>query len=171
MAKSSQHDLPRKPRVHITYNVHKGDAQEIKELPFVVGVLGDFSGNSEKPLVPLKDRKFVNIGRENFDKVMAQIEPRLQFKVDNLLDESGQEFEVTLKFTSMEDFEPGRVVEQVPQLKKLLETRNRLRDLMAKADNSVALEGLLEQVLQNQEQIKSLASELEQQAPRKGTGE
>ena len=150
----------RKPRVHITYEVETGDAQIKRELPFVMGVLGDFSGDPTTPLRPLADRKFVQIDRDNFNDVMARVAPGLKLKVDNTLAGDGSQMAVDLKFNSIEDFEPGRVVEQVPALKALMDTRNKLRDLMSKVDRSEELEGLLEQVLQNQGELKSLSGQL-----------
>ena len=150
----------RKPRVHITYEVETGGAQIKRELPFVMGVLGDFSGDPTTPLRPLSDRKFIQIDRDNFDDVMARVAPGLKLKVDNTLANDGSQMSVDLKFSSMEDFEPGRVVQQVPALKALMETRNKLRDLMSKVDRSEELEGLLEQVLQNESELKSLSGQL-----------
>jgi type VI secretion system protein ImpB len=150
----------RKPRVHITYNVETEGAEIERELPFVVGVMGDFSGDPTTPLRPMADRKFTQIDRDNFNDVMARMAPGLNLKVDNKLADDGSEMGVQLKFNSIEDFEPGRVVDQVPALKSLLETRNKLRDLMSKADRSDELEGLLEKVLQNETELKSLSSQL-----------
>jgi type VI secretion system protein ImpB len=150
----------RKPRVHIKYDVETEGAAIERELPFVVGVMGDFSGNPTTALRPLKDRKFIQIDRDNFDDVMARIAPELNMKVDNTLKDDGSQMAVQLKFRSMADFDPGRVAEQVPVLKKLIETRNKLRDLMTKVDRSEELEGLLEQVLQNEEQLKKFSSDL-----------
>ena len=150
----------RKPRVHITYDVELEGAQEVKELPFVVGVMGDFSGDPTEPLRPLKDRKFISIDRDNFDQVMRRMAPGVKMRVENTLKGDGSEMNVELKFQSMEDFEPARVVEQVDPLRRLMETRNKLRDLMTKADGSEQLESLLEQVLQNQGQLDDLSKEL-----------
>lgn len=150
----------RKPRVHIKYEVETDGAVVERELPFVVGVMGDFSGNPTEPLRPLKDRKFVQIDRDNFNDVMTRIAPELNFKVNNTLKNDDSQFGVNLKFKSMDDFDPARVAEQVPALKALMETRNKLRDLMTKVDRSDALEGLLEQVLQNEEQLKKFSSDL-----------
>jgi type VI secretion system protein ImpB len=125
----------RKPRVHITYEVETEGAEILRELPFVVGVVGDFSGDPTQPLRSLADRKFIQIDR-------------------------GSEMAVQLKFDSIEDFEPARVAEQVPALKALLETRNKLRDLMSKVDRSEELESLLEQILKNENELKSLSGEL-----------
>jgi len=150
----------RKPRVHITYEVETGGAAIQRELPFVVGVLGDFSGNPEKPLKSLKDRKFVQIDRDNFDDVMESISPELHFNVENTIAGDGSEMAVDLGFTSLQDFDPGKVAEQIEPLRKLLETRKRLNDLLAKADRSEDLEEILEKVLKNSEQLKKLSGDL-----------
>jgi type VI secretion system protein ImpB len=150
----------RKPRVHIMYEVETEGAMVVKELPFVVGVLGDFSGDPTEPLKPLKDRKFIQIDRDNFDEVMARMTPGATFRVENTLKGDGSELAVSLKFNSLADFEPAKVVEQVAPLQNLLETRNKLRDLLTKADRSEDLEALLETVLQDSEQLKTLSKEL-----------
>lgn len=150
----------RKPRVHITYDVETEGAMETKELPFVVGVMGDFSGDPTEPLKSLKDRKFVQIDRENFDDVMRRMTPGVNLKVKNTLKGDDSEMAVNLKFSSMDDFEPAAIVEQVAPLKTLMETRNKLRDLMSKADSSEELENLLENVLQNEEALAGLKNDL-----------
>jgi type VI secretion system protein ImpB len=150
----------RKPRVHITYDVETEGAQVVKELPFVMGVMGDFSGDSDIKKKSLKERKFIDLKKDKFDQVMARIEPGVKLKVENTLEKNGKEFPVELKFRSMEDFEPEKIVEQVEPLRKLMETRNRLRDLMAKADNSEQLESLLEQILADQEKLGELQKQL-----------
>lgn len=150
----------RKPRVHISYQVETEGAMLERELPFVVGVLGDFSGDPTEPLKPLKDRKFVQIDRDNFNDIMARMTPGLNLKVENTLKGDGSEIAVNLKFRSMDDFNPANVVEQVPALKKLLETRNHLRDLMTKVDRSEDLEAVLERVLQNSEELKQFSAAL-----------
>jgi type VI secretion system protein ImpB len=150
----------RKPRVHIKYEVETEGAQVERELPFVMGVMGEFSGDPTKPLPSLTDRKFVQIDRDNFNDVMARIGPGLNLKVDNTLAGDGTQMAVDLKFNGIEDFEPGRIVEQVPALRALMETRNKLRDLMSKVDRSEELETLLEQVLQNEGELKSLSGQL-----------
>jgi type VI secretion system protein ImpB len=163
MATNSIHDKlarVRKPRVHITYEVETEGAAIVKELPFVVGVMGDYAGDPGEPLKPLAERKFVQIDRDNFNDVMARIAPGLDIRVDNTLAGDGSQMAVGLKFRSIEDFEPARVAEQVPALKALLETRSRLRDLVAKADLSMELEGLLEQVLQDKSKLEALSAEL-----------
>jgi type VI secretion system protein ImpB len=150
----------RKPRVHITYDVETEGANEVKELPFVMGVMGDFSGDPTEPLKPLRDRKFVQIDRDNFDDVMRRMSPGLRMRVENTLKGDGSEMPVELKFESIEDFEPARVVAQVEPLRRLMETRNKLRDLMTKADSSEKLESLLEGILQDENQLAALRSEL-----------
>jgi len=166
MANDSIHDKldrVRKPRVHITYEVETEGAVAEKELPFVVGVLGDFSGNPTEPLKALKDRKFTNIDRDNFDEVMARMTPGVQMKVPNTLAGDGSEMAVNLKFSSMADFDPAAIAAQIDPLKKLMDTRDRLRDLLTKIDRSEDLENLLDQVLQNTEQLKKLQGELGEQ--------
>jgi type VI secretion system protein ImpB len=162
MAESIHEKLKRvrPPRVHITYDVETEGAVVQKELPFVVGVLGDFSGNPTEPLKPLKDRKFVQIDRDNFDDVMARMTPGLNLKVDNTLKGDGSEMNVQLKFNSLDDFAPANIVKQVEPLRKLLETRDKLRDLLTKVDRSEELEGLIEQVLENTDTLKQLADDL-----------
>ncbi|MBY0320790.1 MAG: type VI secretion system contractile sheath small subunit [Reyranella sp.] len=150
----------RKPRVHITYDVETEGAQIQRELPFVVGIMGDFSGDPTAPLKPLADRKFTQIDRDNFNDVMASMAPGLKLKVDNKLADDGTQMAVDLKFNSMDDFDPVQVVKQVPALAALLETREKLRDLMSKADRSAELENLLEQVLRSEDELKSLSGEL-----------
>jgi len=163
MAGNSVHDKlkrVRKPRVHITYEVETNGAQEERELPFVVGVMGDYSGDNQAAKKSLKERKFVNIDRDNFNETMGKIAPTAQFRAENTLADDGSEIAVDLKFNSMEDFEPERVVEQVEPLRKLMEARNQLRDLMSKADRSEELENVLEQVLQSSDDLAKLSEEL-----------
>ena len=150
----------RKPRVHISYQVETEGAVVEKELPFVVGVLGDFSGQPAQPLKPLKDRKFIQIDRDNFNDVMARMTPGLNIKVENTLADDGSQMALNLKFNSMDDFAPGAVVNQVEPLKKLLETRDKLRDLLTKVDRSDELEGLLEQILQDKDAMSKLSQSL-----------
>ena len=150
----------RKPRVHITYEVETEGAQIERELPFVMGIMGDFAGDPSEPLKPLAERKFVQIDRDNFNDVMARIQPGLNIKVDNTLAGDGSQMAVNLKFNSLDDFEPTKVAEQVPALKAMLETRAKLRDLMSKVDRSDELEGLLEQVLQDKDKLDKLSAEL-----------
>ena len=126
----------------------------------MVGVIGDFSGNPTEPLKPLKDRKFIQIDRDNFNDVMKRMTPGLNLRVQNTLKGDNSEFAVQLKFNSIEDFEPANVVKQVDPLRKLLETRDKLRDLASKVDRSEGLEKVLENVLQNTEELKKLGEEL-----------
>ena len=162
MAESIHEKLKRvrKPRVHITYEVETEGAEILRELPFVVGIMGDFSGDPTEPLRPLSERKFIQIDRDNFNDVMARMTPGLNIRVANKLAEDGSEMALALKFNSLDDFDPGRLAEQVPALKALLETRNKLRDLMSKVDRSEDLENLLEQVLKNEDELKSLSGQL-----------
>lgn len=150
----------RKPRVHITYEVETEGAAVERELPFVVGVMGDFSGNPTEKLKPLKDRKFIQIDRDNFNDVLRRMTPGLNLKVKNTIAGDDSDMAVNLKFDSMDDFEPAAVVNQVEPLRKLKETRDRLRDLLSKADLSEDLEGILEKVLQNTDDMKKLQEEL-----------
>ncbi len=150
----------RKPRVHITYEVETEGAEVLRELPFIVGVMGDFSGDPTAPLKPMSDRKFTQIDRDNFDDVMAAMTPGVKTKVDNTLAGDGTQMNVDLKFNKMEDFEPAQVAAQVPALAALMETRAKLRDLMSKADRSEELESLLEQVLRSEAELKTLSGEL-----------
>ncbi|ATC84244.1 type VI secretion protein [Pseudoalteromonas atlantica] len=150
----------RKPRVHITYDVETEGAAVKKELPFVVGVMGDFSGDNTEVLKPLKDRRFIQIDRDNFDDVLKRMSPSLNLVVENTLSEDDSQFNVSLNFKSIEDFEPAAVVNQVEPLRKLMETRNKLRDLMTKIDRSEELENVLEEVLSNTSNLDSIAKEL-----------
>ncbi|VAW45379.1 Uncharacterized protein ImpB [hydrothermal vent metagenome] len=150
----------RKPRVHISYDVETEGASVQKELPFVVGIMGDFSGDPTEKLKPLKDRRFAQIDRDNFNDVLESMTPGLNFKVKNTLKNDDSQFAVSLKFQSMEDFEPAAIVEQVEPLKKLLETRNKLRDLSTKADRSDELEDILERILNNDADLSELATEM-----------
>ncbi|MCO6356098.1 type VI secretion system contractile sheath small subunit [Pseudoalteromonas shioyasakiensis] len=150
----------RKPRVHITYDVETEGAIVKKELPFVVGVMGDFSGHNQEVLKPLKDRRFIQIDRENFNDVLKKMSPSLKLDVDNTLTDDGTQFSVALNFKSIDDFEPAAVVNQVEPLRNLMETRNKLRDLMTKIDRSEELENVLEEVLSNTASLDSIAKEL-----------
>ncbi len=150
----------RKPRVHITYDVETEGAMVKKELPFVVGVMGDFSGNNNDNLKPLKDRRFIQIDRDSFDNVLQRMSPKLKLKVDNKLSDDDSQMSVELAFNSMDDFEPAAIVNQVEPLRQLMETRNKLRDLMTKVDRSEELEELLERVLNNSDDMQKLAADL-----------
>lgn len=153
----------RPPRVQMTYDVEIGDAIENKELPFVMGVVGDFGGQSQVEQKRLKERKFVGVDRDNFDEVMKGIEPRAAFQVADELGEGNGRFGVDLTFKSMDDFRPEAVVQQVEPLKKLLEARTKLADLRNKMAGNDKLEDLLSDVLSSTEKM----AELGQQTPAK----
>ncbi len=157
---SLQHKLDRvrSPRVHITYDVEVDGAIMLKELPFVVGVLGDFSGKPDEPLPALKDRNFVNIDRDNFHEVLAATKPRLVYKVDNKLRDDDTKLGVELRFNTLRDFEPEQVVNQVEPLRKLLQARRRLADLLLKIDGNDKLEELLQDVIGNTEKLKQVGA-------------
>ena len=159
---SLQHKLDRvrPPRVQITYDVEVGGAIELKELPFVVGVLGDFTGKPEEPLPALKNRKFVEIDPDNFNQVMAGMKPRLAFSTDNKLQDDGSKVGVELNFNSIEDFEPDNIVQQVDPLRKLVEARQKLSDLRSKMDGNDKLESMLNDVISNQDKQKELSDAL-----------
>ena len=150
----------RKPRVHITYDVETNGAVQNKEIPFVMGVMGDYSGDNTENKKALKDRKFSQVDRDNFNEVMNNVSPQVNMKVENTLEGDGSEMSVELGFKNMEDFEPQNIVEKVDPLKKLMETRNKLRDLLTKADRSEDLESLLEEVLSNADSLAALQGEL-----------
>ena len=150
----------RPPRVHISYEVETGGAIEMKELPFVIGVLGDFSGKPVDPLPRVRDRKFVEIDRDNFDNVLAGMKPRIQMGVENKLNTEGGKIAVELNFRSIEDFEPDQVVQQVEPLRRLVEARRNLSDLLAKMDGNDKLGELLEDVLSNADAQKQLGDAL-----------
>ena len=160
----------RKPRIHITYEVETNGAKERRELPFVVGVVGDFSGDPTEKLDKLADHEFVEIDRDNFDEVLARMKPGLNVRVENTLKGDGSEIGVQLKFGKMEDFEPGNVVQQVEPLRKLLETRNKLKELQAKMEISADLEEELEKILKSSEHLEKLAGELGVPSPGKPSG-
>src|SRR5947208_8928129 len=141
---SLQHKLDRvrRTRVHLTYDVEIGGAIQQKEIPFVLGVLSDLSGKPAEPLPRLKDRKFVEIDRDNFNKVLSGMKPRLAFQVDNKLQDDDSKLNVELRFNSMDDFDPEQVVRKVEPLRKLLEARERLTGLLSKMDGNDKLEEL-----------------------------
>jgi type VI secretion system protein ImpB len=148
----------RPPRVQITYDVEVGDAIETKELPFVLGVLGDYSGHPKEALPKLKERKFVDIDRDNFDDVLKGVAPRLQLRVDNQLKKDDTQMGVELKFEKLEDFEPQRIVSQVEPLRKMLEVRTRLSDLRNKITGNDRLEELLDQIVRDTEKLKEISA-------------
>ena len=164
---SIQHKLDRvrPPRVHITYDVEIGGAIENKELPFVLGVLGDFSGQPEEPLPRVKDRKLIEIDRDNFDQVLGAMKPRLTYRVDNKLTNDGSKMGVELNFKSMEDFHPDSVVQQVDPLRKLVTARQRLSDLLSKMDGNDKLETILNEIASDTSAQAQLSSALGLEKP------
>lgn len=166
---SRQHTLDRvrSPRVHITYDVEIGDAIEMKEIPFVVGVLADLSGKPDEPLPKIKDRKFIEIDRDNFNSVMEGMKPRLAYRVDNKLTDDDSKMAVELRFKSMDDFHPERVTDQVEPLRKLVETRQRLSEMLSKLDGNDRLEELLQDVIANTDSLEKLGKEAGSEKPEK----
>lgn len=158
---SLQHKLDRvrAPRVHLTYDVEIGDAIEMKEIPFVVGVLGDLSGKPDEPLPRLKDRKFVEIDRDNFNKVLEGMKPRLAYRVDNKLSDDDTKLAVELRFKTMDDFHPERVAAQVEPLRKMVEARQKLSDLLNKLDGNDKLDELLQGVIASTESLQQVGKE------------
>ncbi|MEA2343235.1 MAG: type secretion system protein ImpB [Thermoanaerobaculia bacterium] len=159
MSESTQKKLTRirPPRVQISYDVETGGAIEKKELPLVVGIMSDLAGKQEKPLAPMKTRKFVEIDRDNFDAVMKSIAPRLAFQVDNKLKDDNTKMNVELRFSKFEHLNPEEIVKQIEPLKKLFDARQRLNDLLAKLDGNDDLDVLLQDIAKNtdsQQKIK-----------------
>ena len=158
MSDSIQHKLDRvrPPRVHITYDVEIGDAVEQKEIPFVVGVLGDLSGKPENPLPPLKERKCVEIDRDNFNSILEGTKPRLTFQVDNRLEEEGTRIGVELTFKSLDDFHPEQIARQVEPIRKLVEARKKLYNLLGKLDGNDKLDMLLQEVVASTDKLEEI---------------
>lgn len=161
MAESTQHKLSRvrAPRVQITYDVETGGETETKELPLVVGIMSDLSGKSEKGKLKLKERKFVEIDRDNVNDIMASLEPRIEISVDNKLTDDDTKINLDLKFNKMEDFNPVNVVKNVPALKDLFDARNHLLDLCGKLDGNDKLEEMLEDIVQKTPDLEELKPE------------
>ncbi|WP_200339207.1 type VI secretion system contractile sheath small subunit [Rhodovibrio sodomensis] len=174
MSESLQEKLGRvrKPRVHITYDVETGGAIEMKELPFIVGIMANLSGQPEDPdsVPPLKERKFTEIDRDNFGDIMHKAQPRCVVNVPNRLAGDGETTSVELTFESIDDFLPNRIVEQVPALKELLESRQRLSDLKSKLDGNDPLAKLLNSAVEQTESRKSLKSDVQKQVTAAGAG-
>lgn len=152
----------RPPRVNISYEVELGDAIEMKELPFVMGVLGDFTGQPTEPLERLKDRKFTEIDPDNFDEVLASMKPHLAYTVENKLsdDPDAGKLSVDLNFRSLDDFSPEEVAQQVPALKKLLDLRQELADLRGSLQGNDKLEEILQSMVTDPDKMEKLKSEL-----------
>ena len=157
MPESTQHKLDRvrPPRVQITYDVEIGGAIQKKELPLVVGILSDLSGATPNP-VATKDRKFVEIDRDNFNEVLKSIGPTISSSVANHVDKAKDSLPVSLKFESIDDFTPANLVQQVEGLRKLLDSRRRLNDLLAKLDGNDFLNQTLLDVVAKPEELKQL---------------
>lgn len=164
MAESVQKKLERvrPPRVNITYEVETGDAIEMKQLPFVMGVLGDFSGQPTESLAKLKDRKFVEVSLDNFDDVLASMKPHLAYTVENRLsdDPEGGKLSVDLNFRSLADFTPDNVAQQIDPVKKLLELRAKLSDLRGTLASNEKFEEILQATISDAEKLKKLQEEL-----------
>ncbi|EHG7582302.1 type VI secretion system contractile sheath small subunit [Citrobacter sedlakii] len=158
MAESIQHKLNRirPPRVQITYDVETGGAIEKKELPLVVGILADLSGQPISPPEKLRERRFVEIDRDNFDDVLASISPRLAMQVNNCLANDGSKFNVELNFKTFEDFTPLNIINQIKPLQRLLLARQRLRDLLTKLDGNDDLDMLLQKVITDNAELQAL---------------
>ena len=167
-SKSTQHKLDRvrPPRVQITYDVEVGSAIEIKELPFVMGVLGDFTGQPTQPLPRLRERKFVEVNPDNFDQVLEGMKPHLSLSVKNQLSEEADapNLKVDLHFKSMDDFSPENVAKQVKPLKELLDLRTRLSDLRGSLQGNDKLEEILMETVSNTEKLGALKKELGKEA-------
>ncbi len=153
----------RAPRVHITYDVEVGDAIQMKELPFVMAVLSDFTGQPEEPLARLKDRKFVEVTPDNFDDVLKSMKPHIAFKVDNTLSDEPDagKIGVDLRFESLDDFSPERVAQQVDPLRKLLELRQQLADLRGSLQGNDKLEEILQATVNDAARLNRIQKELE----------
>jgi type VI secretion system protein ImpB len=164
MADSTQKKLERirPPRVSISYEVETGGAIEKKELPFLMGIMGDFSGQPTEPLARLKDRKFVEVTPENFDDVLASMKPHLQFSVENKLseDSAAAKLAIDLNFRSMDDFAPDAVARQVKPLKALLDLRTQLADLRGSLQTNEKLDEVLQATLGDAEKMNRLRTEL-----------
>lgn len=158
MPESTQHKLDRirPPRVQITYDVEIGGAIQKKELPLVMGILADLSGKPEEALPKLKDRKFVEIDRDNFNDILRSITPRMTAQVDNKLSKDGGKTAIELKFRNLDDFSPLNIVLQVEALKKLFESRQKLNDLLAKLDGNDTLDQMLQTATGNPDEMKQL---------------
>ncbi|HEY6331768.1 MAG TPA: type VI secretion system contractile sheath small subunit [Blastocatellia bacterium] len=172
MPESTQHKLDRirPPRVQITYDVEIGGAIQKKELPLVVGILADLSGKPDTPLPRLKDRKFVEIDRDNFNDVLKAAAPRVAVRVDNKLAKDGSKLNVELRFQHMDDFNPLAIVKQVKALNTLLEARGRLNDLLAKLDGNDDLDATLQKVIQDTEGLKQIKAAADAEAVKTPNG-
>ncbi|WP_282096203.1 type VI secretion system contractile sheath small subunit [Epibacterium ulvae] len=159
MALNAQQKRVSKNRVSITFDVEDGGSVQKKELPFVTAMIGGYSGDRQDKEA-IEDRTFYQVDKDNFNDVMARVGPELTYTVENKIQDDGSEFEVSLDFKSMKDFEPDAIVDKVEPLKKLAETREKLMTLVAKADRSRDLEKVLKEILQDADMVKALGEEL-----------
>lgn len=161
MPESKQHVLGRirPPRVQITYDVEIGNAIEKKELPFIIGILADLAGQTNKGLPALKERKFISIDRDNFNEIMEALEPRLAFQVAQTFSEEDQKLGIELIFKSMDDFNPAQVAKQIPLLNDLYLSRVRLVDLVSKLDGNEDLDRELLGIVSSSDLRSTLQSE------------
>ena len=146
--------------MQISYEVETGGAIELRELPFVLGVLGDFTGQPEEPQARIRDRKFVEVTPDNFDEVLQRMKPHLAFKVPNRLSEQEGTIAVDLRFQSLDDFSPDRVAEQVDPLRQLLALRRELADLRGSLQGNDRREEVLQATLHDQEALGRLKDEI-----------
>lgn len=173
MARESVHaklERVRPPRVHVTYNVEIGNAIELKEIPFVMGVFADLSGMPEDPLPKIKDRRFVEITPDNFDSVLESMKPRVAFSVENKLSDepNAGKLGVDLTFKSMDDFEPENVARRVQPLKELLDLRTKLSDLVGTLQGNEKLDKLLQDVITNTDKLEQVRTEIQNESPKDG---
>ena len=159
MSTSSQKFIARNraPRVQIEYDVELYGAEKKVQLPFVMGVMSDLSGKSEEPLPAVADRKFLEIDVDNFDDRMRSMKPRAAFSVPNTLTGQGN-LAVDITFESMDDFSPAAIAKKVEPLRKLLEARTQLSNLMTYMDGKTGAEELISKVMQDPALLKSLAA-------------
>lgn len=149
----------RAPRVQIEYDLETGGAQKKISLPFIMAVMSDLKGDyaEDETAVPVADRKFDEISSSSFDKYLKDMKPRAKFEVANKLGSGSETLSVDLKFESMKDFTPGRIVEKVAPLKELLDARNQLKNLLSYMDGKPEAEKLIKELLQNETLLQSLA--------------
>ena len=176
MARESVHkklERVRPPRVHVTYDVEVGDAIEVKELPFVMGVLADLSGQPTEALPRLKDRRFVEITPDNFDGVLESFKPHLSLEVDNKLSEDADagKLKVDMDFKSLDDFDPANVAKNVKPLKELLDLRQKLGDLRGALQGNEKLDDLLMEAVGNTQKVDQLKKELDKEKGKGGSDE
>jgi type VI secretion system protein ImpB len=147
----------RAPRVQIEYDVELYGAEKKVQLPFVMGVMSDLSGNPKEALAPVADRKFVDISVDNFDDRLKAMKPRAAFQVPNTLTGEGN-ISIDLSFESMEDFSPAAIAKKVGALNQLLEARNQLSNLVTYMDGRTGAEDLIAKTLKDPTLLQSLAA-------------